>query len=198
MSWGALSLGKLQDSSSSANSVSQALRASQPHWQDPLLIFLLNRDPAAIVTFLIGPGDSPKQFILHKERVFFYSPVLNAAFNGNFVEVQSQTYRLEDISPGAFRLYTRWIYQQKLDLRQLRDQYEDEEVCSCLRSNSDRMTLTVVRDSIFLLVPHFPFGFGIQSLKTCREMPGSRFSYLSNLLRAAGTFRFNHIAKLST
>jgi hypothetical protein len=73
-----------------------------------------------MVTFLVGPGDAPKKFIIHKERVCHHSPVLKAAFNGNFIEGETQTYRVEDTSPGAFRMFTRWVYDQDLDLVQLK------------------------------------------------------------------------------
>lgn len=45
-----------------------------------------------------------------------YSPVLKAAFNSSFLEGQTQTYRLEDISPSAFRLLVQWLYGQNIDL----------------------------------------------------------------------------------
>jgi hypothetical protein len=80
-----------------------------------LLTSCSNGSPEAIVTFLIGPGDSPKKFIVHKEHACHHSPILNAAFNGNFVEGQTQTYRIEDTSPGPFNssssgsIAKRWI-----------------------------------------------------------------------------------------
>jgi BTB/POZ domain len=86
-----------------------------------MLTVYSTRDSEAVVTFLIGTGDTPKKFIMHKERVCYYSPVLNAAFNSTFIEGQTQTYRLEDTSPSAFRLFTQWIYGQKFDLIQLPD-----------------------------------------------------------------------------
>jgi len=82
-----------------------------------------------VVTFLIGPGENPKKFILHKERVCYHSLVLEAAFSSKFVKGETQTYRIEDTSPGAFRLFTQWISREKLDLIQLRpDCDEDDEV----------------------------------------------------------------------
>jgi hypothetical protein len=94
-----------------------------------LLTSGLIRSPEAIVTFLIGPGDSPKKFIVHKEPACYHSPILDAAFNGNFVEGQTQTYRIEDTSPEAFRFFVQWLYRQELDLFQLKSLAveEDEE-----------------------------------------------------------------------
>lgn len=42
--------------------------------------------------------------------------MLRAAFNSSFIEGQTQTYRLEDIDPAAFRLFVQWLYSQKIDL----------------------------------------------------------------------------------
>jgi hypothetical protein len=75
-----------------------------------------------MVTVLVGP--SAQKFLIHKERVCHHSQVLKAAFNGNFIEGQTQTYRIEDTSPGGFRIFTRWIYDQDLDLFQLKSKEE--------------------------------------------------------------------------
>ncbi|KAH8770264.1 hypothetical protein BGZ57DRAFT_929280 [Hyaloscypha finlandica] len=52
-----------------AQNVSQALR------------MLLN---PAVATLLIGSGDNPQKFTLHKDYICYYSAILNAAFNGKF------------------------------------------------------------------------------------------------------------------
>jgi len=38
--------------------------------------------------------------------------VLKAAFNGNFIEGQTQTYRLEGTDPKIFTLLVQWMYKQ--------------------------------------------------------------------------------------
>jgi hypothetical protein len=38
------------------------------------------------------------------------------AFNSNFVEGQTQTYKLEDTTPCAFRFLLQWIYSEKLTI----------------------------------------------------------------------------------
>jgi hypothetical protein len=43
---------------------------------------------------------------------------LRAAFNSNFVEGKTQTYRIEDTTEEAFRLVVQWLYSQKLVLLQ--------------------------------------------------------------------------------
>ncbi|TVY49272.1 hypothetical protein LCER1_G008549, partial [Lachnellula cervina] len=80
-----------------------------------------------LVTFLIGPENEdvkPKTFIVHKEIVCYHSPVLNAAFNSGFVEGQTQTYKLDDVSEGVFKLLVQWLYSQKLTVQDL-DQKKD-------------------------------------------------------------------------
>ena len=49
-----------------------------------LVVYLLtdnNRHPNSTVTFLIGPGDDPKKFVVHREIVCYHSPVLESALS---------------------------------------------------------------------------------------------------------------------
>ena len=69
-----------------------------------------------MVKFLVGPEESTTEFEVHKEFVSYYSPVLDAAFNGGFQEEETKTYRLEDTTAGAFRYFLHWIYGQNLEL----------------------------------------------------------------------------------
>jgi hypothetical protein len=46
-----------------------------------------------------------------------HSPVLKAAFNSSFIEGQTQTYRLEDMLPSAFRLLAKWFYSERIDVQ---------------------------------------------------------------------------------
>ncbi|KAF8865994.1 hypothetical protein BDZ45DRAFT_735942 [Acephala macrosclerotiorum] len=82
-------------------------------------------NPGDTVKFLIGNDPSPKPFVVHKEHACYYSPVLDAAFNSGFVEGQTQTYTLDDVSPRAFRILVRWLYTQALDVSI--EQYEEAE-----------------------------------------------------------------------
>ncbi|KAH7363908.1 hypothetical protein BKA65DRAFT_489913 [Rhexocercosporidium sp. MPI-PUGE-AT-0058] len=73
-------------------------------------------EPTALVTFVVGPNST--EFLIHKEVVCLYSDILRAAFNGNFTEGRTQTYRLEDTSEAAFRLFMQWLYCQKFTVLQ--------------------------------------------------------------------------------
>jgi len=53
--------------------------------------------------------------LVHKEFACFYSPVLKAAFESEFIEGQTQTYRLDDTTKPAVRLLNHWLYTQTLD-----------------------------------------------------------------------------------
>lgn len=58
---------------------------------------------------------SKKQtFIVHKDFICHYSPFFHAAFNGRFVEGQTQIMELEDVEPAAFHLFVSWLYSQRL------------------------------------------------------------------------------------
>ncbi|KAJ5032520.1 uncharacterized protein L3040_009121 [Drepanopeziza brunnea f. sp. 'multigermtubi'] len=76
-------------------------------------------DPKSLVTFIVGPDPDPVEFLVHKEIICHHSKVFKAAFNGTFLEGQTQTYRLQDTTQGAFRLLTQWIYFQKLNIPQI-------------------------------------------------------------------------------
>ncbi|KAH9215304.1 hypothetical protein DL95DRAFT_249351, partial [Leptodontidium sp. 2 PMI_412] len=54
-------------------------------------------------------------FVVHKDFACHYSPVLEAAFNGNFIEGQTQEYKFYDTGEEATRLLVHWLYTQKLD-----------------------------------------------------------------------------------
>ncbi|KAG4433068.1 hypothetical protein IFR05_011462 [Cadophora sp. M221] len=75
-----------------------------------------SRDPKSLVTFIVGPEGSTKEFLVHKEVACHHSDVLKAAFNSGFIEGSTQTYRLEDVSEGAFNFLIQWLYSQKLNL----------------------------------------------------------------------------------
>jgi hypothetical protein len=52
---------------------------------------------------------------------------LYAASNSRFEEGKPQTYLLDDIGPGAFRIFVRWLYSQKLTAPPAADSTEEEE-----------------------------------------------------------------------
>jgi hypothetical protein len=81
----------------------------------------VSSDSNSLVTFIVGKEGETVKFTAHKEVVYYHSTVLEAAFNSNFIEGQTQTYRLEDTSEDVFKLFMQWIYSQKLVLSALRN-----------------------------------------------------------------------------
>ncbi|CZT08202.1 uncharacterized protein RAG0_13350 [Rhynchosporium agropyri] len=56
------------------------------------------------------------KYIMHKSVACYYSPVLDKAFNGPFIEGQTQTFTIEDFAwPGTFGAIQSWMYTQKTD-----------------------------------------------------------------------------------
>lgn len=76
-------------------------------------------NPSSLVTFIIG--EEEKEFLIHKEFACAASPVFNSAFNGPFMEGQSQKYELEDVTVGEFRFLSQWMYGKSLDVVCLRN-----------------------------------------------------------------------------
>lgn len=72
------------------------------HW---LITDPVSRDSNSLVTFIIGKEGETVKFTAHKEVVCYHSKVLDAAFNGDFIERQTQIYRLEDTTEGVFKLF---------------------------------------------------------------------------------------------
>ena len=94
-------------------------------------------DPDTLVTFLIGPGDNLKKFVVHKEVACYHSGVFDAAFNNPaFTEGQTQTYKMDDTTNGAFRLLVQWLYFKKLEIAQLKEDWVQNKVTATIENNS--------------------------------------------------------------
>lgn len=85
----------------------------------PVLIRL--SAPKTLVSLFVGKDADLRKFSVHKEFACHYLPVLKAAFNSDFIEGPTQTYKFQDTSDGAVRLLLQWLYTQKLDILQLGD-----------------------------------------------------------------------------
>jgi hypothetical protein len=82
-------------------------------------------DPTTHVTFVIGKGDQTKKFRVRKGDACRHVKAFDAAFNSGFIggDGRTQICRIEDTSEAAFSLFVQWLYNQKLDLFQLRNNY---------------------------------------------------------------------------
>jgi hypothetical protein len=71
----------------------------------PFAIYLTcDRDPENVVKLFAGEDETQKPLNLHKQVACYYSPVFKAAFNSQFKEGETQTYKLEDAGQRAVRL----------------------------------------------------------------------------------------------
>ncbi|CAG8950236.1 hypothetical protein HYFRA_00008474 [Hymenoscyphus fraxineus] len=68
----------------------------------------------AMVTVKVSMGEDSQSFIIHKNFICYYSPYFAVAFNGGFIESETHTCHMEDVSPGAFALFVDWIYTQQI------------------------------------------------------------------------------------
>jgi len=67
------------------------------------------------------------KLIYHSFQIACYhSPVMNAAFNSEFIEGQTKIYRLEDTTARAFQFFVQWLYSQKLHVQQLQDDWVND------------------------------------------------------------------------
>jgi hypothetical protein len=71
------------------------------------------------VTLLAGREPTTKKFLVHKEFVCRHSLVFKAAFNSDFEEGRTQTYRLEDVPEGAVQMLVQWFNVRKLNTDQV-------------------------------------------------------------------------------
>ncbi|KAG4427591.1 hypothetical protein IFR05_016928 [Cadophora sp. M221] len=91
-----------------------------------------SRKPHELVTLFAG--NSPRKFVVHKEFACHYSPVLEVAFNGDFIEGQTQEYKFEDTGEEVIRLMVHWFYTQKLDTIVLGDLHKKGGLENCSSS----------------------------------------------------------------
>ncbi|KAG4443030.1 hypothetical protein IFR05_001484 [Cadophora sp. M221] len=105
-------------------------------------------DPGTLVTLIAGKDETYTKFLVHKEvachhsRVWLDNPhpfnlklhphspaidVLKAAFESDFIEGQTQTYRLEESTKGAVTFLMQFLYSQKLHTIQLNDDCSIED-----------------------------------------------------------------------
>lgn len=90
-----------------------------------LLTNTIKRSPETMVTILVGAGDNKAKFVVHKDFVCHYSLVFRAAFNGVFIEGQSQIYYLRDEREKVVGLLVEWIYTKDISSSNDRSGYDD-------------------------------------------------------------------------
>ncbi|CZR51140.1 uncharacterized protein PAC_01015 [Phialocephala subalpina] len=75
--------------------------------------------PNTFVKLIVKEDGLQQTFTVHKEHACFHSPVLRAAFTGNFLEGYIQQYRFDDETTfHPVKLLVQWIYKESLELTQ--------------------------------------------------------------------------------
>jgi hypothetical protein len=77
------------------------------------------------VTLYAGHEGNAKPFKMHTDFACHYSPVFKAAFNSDFIEGQSQEYRLDVDEEEIVRLLVEWFYTQTLNTCQPDEKLDD-------------------------------------------------------------------------
>ena len=67
-----------------------------------------------MVTFVVGPENNQKTFLVHKHLASVYSPFFKAAFESPMVEGATQSMRLE-LSVSTFGALVHWLYTQEIE-----------------------------------------------------------------------------------
>jgi hypothetical protein len=92
-----------------------------------------------------------KKFIVHKEFACYYSPVFKAAFNSDFYEGQTQTYRIFDTPESAVCLLVHWLYTQKVDLAQIDGSQNNilaSDLLICLWILADKLLIGSLQNAV--------------------------------------------------
>lgn len=61
----------------------------------------------------MGMGGGKKSFDIPKNIAVSQSPFFAAAFEGDFIEGETQELTLEDVDTDVFKLLLKWMYQNK-------------------------------------------------------------------------------------
>jgi hypothetical protein len=84
------------------------------------------RNPNELVNLYANNNGTAKKCIVHKEFACHYPPVLNAVFNGHFLEGQTQEYHL-DTTESTAEFLVQYLYSQQLEVHQLESKVYNKE-----------------------------------------------------------------------
>ncbi|KAH8590766.1 hypothetical protein B0O99DRAFT_598794 [Bisporella sp. PMI_857] len=105
-----------------------------------------------IVTLYAGKAKSAPKFLVHRSFATHYSTVLKAAFESDFVEGKTQTYRFSDASKEVLELLTHWFYTQDLDLND--EAVQVHNLCK-LWVLADEYLIPKLQNQILLAIDNF-------------------------------------------
>ncbi|KAK2628411.1 hypothetical protein QTJ16_001514 [Diplocarpon rosae] len=113
-------------------------RGTCNYWQEN------KENPSEKVTLVVGEEGKTETFLIHKEYACHCSPVLKAAFTGSFIEVQTRSYRLEELNPNTFRILAQWFYPRKIVVHE-HDIIAQGDV-ETAEADADSLTVTVSQE----------------------------------------------------
>jgi hypothetical protein len=114
--------------------------------------------PQAFVTILA----SGQEYIIPKQLITFYSPFFDRAFNGTFLEGQTQTMTLgEDIPVDIFGLFVHWLYTRQLCHPGLEPQNLELMELAQLWTLAGRFLVPKLQNEVMLKFFHFIRGVNI-------------------------------------
>ena len=67
-----------------------------------------------MVTVTAGRGAESQTFKIYKETLCYHSPFFATAFNGSFLEGQTQVMELDDVEGTTFGLLVAWLYTKTI------------------------------------------------------------------------------------
>ncbi|KUJ22784.1 uncharacterized protein LY89DRAFT_728897 [Mollisia scopiformis] len=107
-------------------------------------------DPKSTITLLIGSSDPPIEMVVHQEAACAGSPVLRAAFCGNFMEGRTKTYRLAHVDEATARLLVQWLYAGKIVTIQLKEdwKYDPKDTEIMIAEHNSLVDLWVLADEL--------------------------------------------------
>lgn len=99
-----------------------------------------------MVAFKLTYASETKTYIVHKEFACYYSPLLDAAFNGTLDIAKTQTFTIGDGTTfDAFHLLLQWLYRQAIHLTSLAKDLEKQspskraEFCAAIAADEARV-----------------------------------------------------------
>lgn len=128
--------------------------------EDAILTF--SRHPNEFVTLIANKDNAGVKFTMHKEFACHYSPVLKAAFEGEFVEAQTQTYIISDYEEDVVRDLVEWFYSQQVSGFRSIQPFKIERFEYCAKITLNLAKLWTLADN--LLIPELQ-NYTIRQLK---------------------------------
>ena len=99
-----------------------------------------------------------KEYLVYRNFATYYSPVFDTAFNGKFIEAETQVYNIVDFDfPDVFGLVVHWMYSESLCTKWDTDSVAIEDLCR-LWVLGDRLMIPKLQDCVATALYYSSFG----------------------------------------